>query len=102
MGVASIDQYIQSIIDPLEAGLVKCGFLSHRLKDTQRRCCILSVTPPKDFTMTTLQWASALAKYQVICATPDAMLRFSPHWPNHIDEVSYILDIVDQILKEVP
>jgi hypothetical protein len=36
----------------------------------------------------------------VSCTIPDGHLRFSPHWPNDPGEVPFVLDAIDDALRE--
>ena len=35
----------------------------------------------------------------VVCALPDGVLRFTPHWPNDLAEIPFVLESVDQVLS---
>ena len=35
----------------------------------------------------------------IICALPDGVLRFTPHWPNNPSEIPFVLESIDQILS---
>lgn len=96
LGPAAVWAHVQAYLDVLEAGLIARGFVSLRSRDPAARSCILSVLPPNPGDVLGLQ--RELAERGVACSTPDGLLRFSPHWPNHPDEVPLVLDAVDGAL----
>lgn len=96
IGVPAIFAHVQRYIDALEAGLVDRGFVSLRTRDPAGRSCILSVLPPNPGDVLGLQ--RELMERGVACSTPDGLLRFSPHWPNSLDEVPFVLHAVDAAL----
>lgn len=96
LGPAAIFAHVQSYLDGLESGLISRGFVSLRSRDPAARSCILSVLPPNPGDVLGLQ--RELADRGVACSTPDGLLRFAPHWPNHPDEVPQVLDAVDVAL----
>ena len=100
LGTSAIFNHIQTLLTPLEEGLVTRGFESHRCPDLGRRSGTLSVSPPAHLSLT--EWAQGLYELGVSCATPDGHLRFSPHWPNRPSEVDLILDAVDQLIDRGP
>lgn len=91
-----IHAHVNAYLDPLEAGLVERGFTSYRAATAASRSTLLTVGVPKGVRVSKL--AAALRDRGVVCNTPDGLMRFSPHWPNHIDEVPKVLDAVDQAL----
>ena len=99
-GVAAIYQYIQELINPLEKGLKARGFYSHRRPDSERQSCILSVVPPREDPKNVAEWAEALKQYNITVSHPDGCLRFSPHWPNDIDQGCMILEAIDELLMK--
>ena len=99
-GVERIHRYIQDLLDPLEASLKDRGFHSYRLKDSQRQSCILSVLPPSEDPKSVTEWVEALKQHNITITQPDGCLRFSPHWPNHIGQVSMIIAAIDELLMK--
>jgi len=97
LGVNTIYDYIQSLLNALEKGLLTRGMISARLTDTARRSTILSVRPHPEDPWDITQWAMALQARGVIVSTPDGWLRFSPHWPNHLGQIEEVLSLIDQI-----
>jgi hypothetical protein len=43
--------------------------------------------------------ARELGDRGVACSTPDGVLRFSPHWPNDVGQVSEVLAALDESLS---
>lgn len=95
IGIARIFEHVQAWHDALEPGLVERGFESARMSDATGRSGVLSVRP--DDPARAPAWAQALAEHGIACASPDGWIRFSPHWPNALDEPERILTAVDAI-----
>jgi cysteine desulfurase / selenocysteine lyase len=95
IGIERIFKHVQTWHDALEPGLVERGFESARMSNTSGRSGILSVRP--DDPAQAPSWAQALAEHGIACASPDGWIRFSPHWPNALDEPERILAAVDAI-----
>lgn len=90
LGVSTIHAHVNAYVDALEPGLVEQGFRSLRAPEAQRRSTLFSALPPAGVDPVRLQ--AALGARGVICAIPDGVLRFSPHFHNHVDEVPGVLD----------
>ena len=99
LGVPAIHAHVERYLDRLEAGLVERGFESRRAEAPALRSTLLGVAVPKDVRLTALQ--AALRDRGVVCNTPDGLMRFAPHWPNSIDEVGLVLDVIDDSLAEL-
>ncbi len=99
LGVDAIHRHANGYLDTLETGLLERGFASHRATVAAARSSLLSVTTPDGVPPTRL--ASELGKRGVVCNTPDGLVRFSPHWPNHPDEVPQVLGALDEALAEI-
>jgi cysteine desulfurase/selenocysteine lyase len=98
LGVEAIHAHVNAYLDALEPGLAARGCVSLRSPDPAARSCILAVRPPPGaHTVATL--ARALALRGVTVSTPDGLLRFAPHWPNHRDEVPGVLAAFDDALR---
>jgi selenocysteine lyase/cysteine desulfurase len=97
LGVPSIERHVEGYLDALEPGLVARGFRSLRAPQPARRSGILAVEPPPG--TSTARISAGLAERGVACATPDGALRFSPHWPNAVEEVPEVLEAVDGALR---
>ena len=99
LGVPEIHAHAEGYIDRLEDGLIARGFESQRAKAPALRSSLLGVAIPSDVQLSKL--AAALRDRGVVCNTPDGLMRFAPHWPNSHDEVSEVLDAVDEALAEL-
>lgn len=95
LGRENIYAHICAYNDRLEAGLTERGFVSMRSRPASG---ILSVIPPAGG-RNTAQWAAALGEKGVVCSNPDGYLRFAPHWHNSLDEVDYVLECIDSLIK---
>jgi len=76
--------------DQIEPALEDLGFTSLRDPDKTRRSSILSVQPPEGVHAGEL--AGVLAEKGISVSTPDAKLRFSPSWPNRLDEPDFVIE----------
>lgn len=94
LGVPAIHAHVNAWHDALERGLETRGFASFR---SVRRSGTLSVLPPAGFSIAELH--AGLARRGISCSTPDGFLRFSPHWPNSLDEVPLVLEAVDELRR---
>ncbi len=66
------------------------------------RSCTLSVRPPARLGAGGLvSLHEALGARGVACARPDGWLRFTPHWPNALDEVPRVLSAVDEASRSL-
>ncbi|MCC6553353.1 MAG: aminotransferase class V-fold PLP-dependent enzyme [Polyangiaceae bacterium] len=99
LGVEAIHAHANAFNDPLEEGLVERGFESLRSPDSARRSAILALRPPAGVPVVRLH--QELTRLGIACSIPDGMLRFSPHWPNAIDETEQILLCADEALGRI-
>ncbi len=99
LGVDAIHHHTNAYLDALEQGLVERGFASHRSRAATARSTLLSVEAPDGVPPTRL--SAELGRRGVVCNTPDGLVRFSPHWPNHLGEVPQVLDAVDEAVAEI-
>lgn len=95
IGVEAIHAHVNRYHDALESGLRERGFRSERHPDPAARSCTLSVVPPGERPLA--WWSASLLERGVGCATPDGRLRFTPHWPNALAEVSDVLACIDEV-----
>jgi len=93
LGVPAIGEHVNGYLDRLEPELAGRGFLSLRSRHEAGRSGILSLEPPAGHTASAL--FRELSSRGVACATPDGVLRFSPHWPNHSGEIPEVLRAID-------
>lgn len=98
LGVDTIYTHINGYHDRLEAGLLERGFRSLRKKEPARRSATLGVLPAQESGVSVVALHKELNQRGVACALPDGVLRFTPHWPNHVNEVPGVLAIVDESL----
>jgi selenocysteine lyase/cysteine desulfurase len=98
LGTTTIFQHVSAWLDALEAGLKDRGFTSLRAAEPARRSGILGVLPPADVSVVELH--RHIGTRGVACSIPDGVLRFSPHWPNALDEVEQVLLTVDEALLD--
>jgi selenocysteine lyase/cysteine desulfurase len=95
IGPAAIERHVTEYLDRLEPELVARGFTSARSPRPEARSGSLCVRPP---TGTVAELGRALRSRGVAVTTPDGWLRFSPHWPNDLDEVPAVLAALDACL----
>ena len=82
-----------------DTGALELGFSTLRSADAARRSGALCLGTPSDVDVVALH--RELARLGVACATPDGMLRFSPHWPNAVDEADQIVLSLGEALARV-
>jgi selenocysteine lyase/cysteine desulfurase len=99
LSVDAIFEHVQRYLDALEPALCERGFHSARTAFQEGRSGSLCVRPPSGVSLEPLH--RALVRERVACAMPDGWLRFSPHWPNALDEVETVLAAVDRALASV-
>ena len=96
LGVEAIFTHVQRYLDELEPALVDRGFTSLRSADPGLRSTLLCALAPPGVDPVALH--RTLAADGVACGFPDGRLRFSPHWPNPIDEVEHVIAAIDRAL----
>jgi len=96
IGVPNIFAHIQQWHDALEPELLARGCRSARSPHLAARSGILSVCPPDPTTVGAL--AAHLQGESISTGTPDGWLRFSPSWPNSLDEVPLIVRAIDRFV----
>jgi len=97
IGPAAIWKHVNALLDGYENAFVSRGFRSLRAADDARRSCTLGLSPPADRTVMDIY--AGLAARGVACATPDGVLRLSPHWPNAASEIPIVIDALDEVLR---
>jgi selenocysteine lyase/cysteine desulfurase len=98
-GVDAVYAHVNHYLDVLEAGLMARGFRSLRSRLADERSCILGVHMPEGARYDVPTFARRLGERAVVVSTPDGVLRFAPHWPNHVREVAEVLDAIDDALR---
>ncbi|APR84311.1 Cysteine desulfurase [Minicystis rosea] len=99
VGARTIFEHVTRILDALEPALVGRGFASLRSADPRQRSGALSVRPPAGISLVEL--GRELGSRGISCSTPDGLLRFSPHWPNSVDQVPEVLAGLDASLASL-
>ena len=94
LGVAAIYEHTQRYVDRLESALVERGWSSARAPEADRRSAILSLRPPAGVDLLAVH--RGLEARRIRCSLPDGWLRFAPHWPNPLDELSLVIDALDE------
>lgn len=94
VGVEAIFAHVQRYHDALEPGLLERGFESER--HPTLRSGSLSACPPEGVDLPDL-WR-AMNERGVACTIPDGRMRFSPQWPNALDEIPGVLAALDECL----
>lgn len=93
LGPDAIFEHVNAYVDALEPKLTALGFESLRATRVEERSGILSVVAPRGVDVMALQ--QMLVERGIACNVPDGRLRFSPHWPNAVDEVDFIAKTVE-------
>ena len=93
----AIFEHVNRYLDVVETELVDSGFKSLRSSELRHRSAILSLLPPPQVDVIKLK--KKLGSLKVACTTPDGYLRLSPHWPNSLNEVDYVVKSVQQSLS---
>lgn len=98
LGVPAVYAHVNRWNDALERALGDRGFHSERATSPAHRSGTLALRAPDGVDPVDLQ--AALGARGVACSLPDGRLRFSPHWPNALEEVPWVVDAVDEALAE--
>jgi selenocysteine lyase/cysteine desulfurase len=93
LGVPAIHEHVSTWCNLLEPALRERGFEVLRAADPARRSGILSARAPAGVDARRLR--DALAKAGVAVGIPDGLVRFSPHWPNSLEEIDVIAEALD-------
>ena len=99
LGLPAIWAHVQAWNDAAEAVLLERGFRSLRSPIAGQRSGVLAVDPPPGVEAGRLH--AALNARGIACAYPDGRLRFSPHWPNALDEVALLAEAADGALAAI-
>ncbi len=99
LGVERIHAHVNTYLDRLEQQLVERGFRSLRAPEAGLRSSMLCVSPPPGWDVLTL--LAALRERGVSAAVPDGNLRFSPHFPNSLEEIPTVVSALDELLNGV-
>jgi cysteine desulfurase/selenocysteine lyase len=99
LGVDRVFAHANLWLDRIEPILIGHGFESMRAADPAKRSTILCCRPPNSVHAGDL--VMALAEHGISLSSPDGALRFSPSWPNAIDEVAQIEAILPGVLHKL-
>lgn len=88
LGVDAIFDHVDRYTSALADQLTPLGFVSQRASDVTLRSGVASFAVPDGVDIQKLH--RAIDTSVVSCATPDGLLRFSPHWPNALAEVELV------------
>ncbi len=96
LGVDTIFEHVQKIHDVVEEKALELGYVSHRAAAPASRSGSLCLSPPKGRSVVELY--RGIVAQGVACAMPDGLLRFSPHWPNAVDEADQVTLTLEHVL----
>lgn len=96
LGVTSIRDHVWAWHDRLEAALQARGFHSLRGRHAAQRSGILALHPPEGCDVVALH--AGLSERGVSASIPDGNLRFAPHWPNSLDEIDVVLEVMLEVI----
>lgn len=89
LGQEEVTKHIFAVNDALEKGAVELGMRSLRSPRRESQSGSLCMLPPDGVDVIALH--RELTRLGIACATPDGTLRFSPHWPNAVDETDQVV-----------
>ncbi|MGE0326610.1 MAG: aminotransferase class V-fold PLP-dependent enzyme [Polyangiaceae bacterium] len=98
LGVRSIYTHVQAYLDQLEREIVALGFQSLRAKEASGRSCTLSFRSDQH---DVVKVHELLNEHGIHCSAPDGCLRFAPHWPNNLDEISDVVRTLRDVVALV-
>lgn len=99
LGRDVIFEHVQKVNDAIEGPAVELGFRSLRAASADSRSGSLCMMPPEGVDIVPLY--QEIVRQGVACATPDGNLRFSPHWPNAVDEADQVVLTLEHALGVV-
>jgi cysteine desulfurase / selenocysteine lyase len=100
LGVTDIFEHVQAYLDALEPELEALGCRSLRARKPESRSCILSVRLPEGVDGAAV--VTHLRDARIPVSYPDGLLRFSPHFPNSLTEVSAVASELRHALHGAP
>ncbi|MCA9639974.1 MAG: aminotransferase class V-fold PLP-dependent enzyme [Myxococcales bacterium] len=98
LGVRSIYTHVQAYLDQLEPAVAALGFESLRAAEASGRSCTLSFRSDQH---DVVKVHEVLNERGIHCSAPDGCLRFAPHWPNNLDEVSHVVTTLRDVVALV-
>jgi selenocysteine lyase/cysteine desulfurase len=99
LGVEEVFAHVGRVNDAIEKGALELGFRSLRAASPERRSGALCLEPPPGVDLIAVH--RELTRLGIACASPDGLLRFSPHWPNAVDEADQISLSLGEALRAV-
>ncbi|MFO0550283.1 MAG: aminotransferase class V-fold PLP-dependent enzyme [Polyangiaceae bacterium] len=96
LGIENIYNHVLAIGDALEAAAVERGMRSLRAAEREGRSGMVCVLPPESIDV--VAFYRELTNQGIACAVPDGVVRFSPHWPNAVDESEQVALAIEQAL----
>lgn len=99
LGYSRVFAHTQSFIEALVPTFRALGFQSARTTFVEGHSASLCVKPPQGVSLVALH--RQLVHERIACAMPDGWLRFSPHWPNSLDEVTLVIAALERAMKAV-
>lgn len=95
-GVEALFDHVQKIHDAIEPRAVELGYVSYRAVEVGGRSGSLCLGPPAGHDVIALY--RGLVAQGIACAMPDGILRFSPQWPNAVDEADQVVLTLEHVL----
>ena len=97
LGVEAVHAHINRWFDRLEPALRDLNFQSYRSANPPRQSTLMCVRPPPG---THAGWVAAqLLEHGISVATPDGYIRFSPSWPNSLDEADAVASVLTRVMS---
>ncbi|MBS2035495.1 aminotransferase class V-fold PLP-dependent enzyme [bacterium] len=95
--VDQIFDHVTRYLDLLEPQLDFPGWTSLRKRQALSGSLCLKPGPETNLA----DWSAALGRRGLKLATPDGLLRISPHWPNSLEEVPRVVEIFKEVHREL-
>lgn len=96
-GVRPLFDHVQAIHDAIEPRAIELGYRSLRAKHAAGRSGSLCLAAPPGRDV--LELYRGIVAQGIACAVPDGVLRFSPHWPNAVDEADQVVLTLEHVLQ---
>ncbi len=97
LGPTAVFEHVQQVHDAIEGRAVELGYSSLRAAEPAGRSGTLALLPPAGHDVVTLY--REITAQGVACASPDGVLRFSPHFPNAVDEADQVVLTLEHALR---
>lgn len=96
-GIEAIFAHVQLVHDAIEGRAIELGYRSLRAALPASRSGSLCLLPPVGKDVRLIH--RGIVAQGVACAVPDGVLRFSPHWPNAVDEAEQVVLTLEHLLS---